>query len=101
MSSSAALTAWFSLVPVFLLTTKAGGVGINLTTASVVILFDPDFNPYNNLQAQDRAYQIGQMRDVNVFKLIMHESVEENMLRTGHTKLALGAVIVGNEAQAT
>ncbi|KAH9948546.1 SNF2 family N-terminal domain-containing protein [Amylocystis lapponica] len=57
-------------ISVFLLSTKAGGMGINLTAASVVIMFDQDFNPHNDKQAQDRAYRIGQKQDVDVVKLI-------------------------------
>jgi len=53
-------------ISVFLLSTKAGGMGINLTAASVVIMFDQDFNPHNDRQAQDRAYRIGQKHDVDV-----------------------------------
>ncbi len=57
-------------ISVFLLSTRAGGMGINLTAASVVILFDQDFNPHNDRQAADRAYRIGQKRDVDIVKLI-------------------------------
>ncbi|KAI0058095.1 hypothetical protein BV25DRAFT_1891862 [Artomyces pyxidatus] len=83
-------------IPVFLLSTKAGGMGINLTAASVVILFDQDFNPHNDKQAQDRAYRIGQKRDVEVVKLITRGSIEEDMLRLGQTKLALDEAVAGD-----
>jgi SWI/SNF-related matrix-associated actin-dependent regulator 1 of chromatin subfamily A len=99
-------------IPCFLLSTKAGGMGINLTAASVVILcvgisfglrclnlpesFDQDFNPHNDKQAQDRAYRIGQKRDVDVVKLITRNSIEEDMLRLGQTKLALDEAVAGN-----
>ena len=63
-------------IPVFLLSTKAGGMGINLTAASVVILFDQDFNPHNDKQAADRAYRIGQTRDVEVIKLVTRGTIE-------------------------
>jgi len=63
-------------IPVFLLSTKAGGMGINLTAASVVILYDQDFNPHNDKQAADRAYRIGQKRDVDVIKLISKGTIE-------------------------
>ncbi|KAI0036959.1 SNF2 family N-terminal domain-containing protein [Vararia minispora EC-137] len=82
-------------IPLFLLSTKAGGMGINLTAASVVILFDQDFNPHNDKQAQDRAYRIGQRRAVDVIKLITRDSIEEDMLRLGQTKLALDAAVAG------
>ncbi|KAF8554163.1 hypothetical protein OG21DRAFT_1497199 [Imleria badia] len=82
-------------IPVFLLSTKAGGMGINLTAASVVIMFDQDFNPHNDRQAQDRAYRIGQKRDVDVVKLITRGTIEEDMLRLGETKLALDEAVAG------
>ncbi|KAJ7072272.1 SNF2 family N-terminal domain-containing protein [Mycena amicta] len=81
---------------VFLLSTKAGGMGINLTAASVVIMFDQDFNPHNDRQAQDRAYRIGQKRDVEVIKLISRGTIEEDMLRLGETKLALDEAVAGD-----
>ncbi|KAF4620842.1 hypothetical protein D9613_000722 [Agrocybe pediades] len=83
-------------IPVFLLSTKAGGMGINLTAASVVIMFDQDFNPHNDRQAQDRAYRIGQKRDVDVVKLISKGTIEEDMLRLGETKLALDEAVAGD-----
>jgi len=83
-------------IPVFLLSTKAGGMGINLTAASVVILFDQDFNPHNDKQAADRAYRIGQKRDVDIVKLISRGTIEEDMLRLGHTKLALDEAVAGD-----
>ncbi|KAH9972417.1 SNF2 family N-terminal domain-containing protein [Lactifluus volemus] len=69
-------------IPCFLLSTKAGGMGINLTSASVVILFDQDFNPHNDKQAQDRAYRIGQKRDVEVTKLALDEADVERKMKT-------------------
>jgi SWI/SNF-related matrix-associated actin-dependent regulator 1 of chromatin subfamily A len=66
-------------IRVFLLSTKAGGMGINLTAASVVILFDQDFNPHNDKQAADRAYRIGQTKDVEVIKLVTRGTIEVNM----------------------
>ncbi|KAI0704996.1 SNF2 family N-terminal domain-containing protein [Cerioporus squamosus] len=86
-------------IPVFLLSTKAGGMGINLTAASVVIMFDQDFNPHNDKQAQDRAYRIGQKRDVDVVKLITKGSIEEDMLALGQMKLALDEAVAGEEAE--
>ncbi|KLO15390.1 hypothetical protein SCHPADRAFT_849585 [Schizopora paradoxa] len=83
-------------IPVFLLSTRAGGMGINLTAASVVILFDQDFNPHNDRQAADRAYRIGQKRDVDIVKLITKGSIEEDMLRLGETKLALDEAVAGD-----
>ncbi len=71
-------------------------MGINLTAASVVIMFDQDFNPHNDRQAQDRAYRIGQKRDVEVVKLISRGTIEEDMLRLGQTKLALDEAVAGD-----
>jgi len=82
-------------LPVFLLSTKAGGMGVNLTSASVVIIFDQDFNPHNDKQAQDRAYRIGQKRDVDVVRLITRGTIEEDMLKLGRTKLALDDAVAG------
>ncbi|KAG6032940.1 hypothetical protein E4U41_007080 [Claviceps citrina] len=62
---------------VFLISTKAGGVGLNITSANKVVIFDPHWNPSYDLQAQDRAYRIGQTRDVEVFRLISLGTVEE------------------------
>lgn len=83
-------------ISVFLLSTRAGGMGINLTAASVVIMFDQDFNPHNDRQAQDRAYRIGQERDVEVIKLITKDTIEEDMLQLGETKLALDEAVAGD-----
>ena len=62
---------------VFLISTKAGGVGLNITSANKVVVADPDWNPAIDLQAQDRAYRIGQARDVEVFRLISAGTIEE------------------------
>jgi len=56
-------------IPVFLLSTRAGGMGINLTAADVCILHDLDFNPFNDLQAEDRCHRIGQKKPVTVIKV--------------------------------
>lgn len=83
-------------ITVFLLSTKAGGMGINLTSASVVVMFDQDFNPHNDRQAQDRAYRIGQKRDVDVVKLITRGTVEEDMLKLSQMKLDLDEAVAGD-----
>ena len=83
-------------ITIFLLSTKAGGMGINLTAASVVVMFDQDFNPHNDRQAQDRAYRIGQKRDVDVVKLITRGTVEEDMLTLGQMKLDLDEAVAGD-----
>jgi SNF2 family DNA or RNA helicase len=62
---------------VFLISTKAGGLGLNITSANKVVIFDPHWNPSYDLQAQDRAYRIGQVRDVDVFRLVSAGTIEE------------------------
>ncbi|KKA30071.1 hypothetical protein TD95_005032 [Thielaviopsis punctulata] len=62
---------------VFLISTRAGGVGLNITSANKVVIVDPHWNPAHDLQAQDRAYRIGQTRDVDVFRLISAGTIEE------------------------
>ncbi|NXU58701.1 SMRCD regulator, partial [Turnix velox] len=74
---------------VFLLSTKAGGLGINLTSANVVILHDIDCNPYNDKQAEDRCHRVGQTREVKVIKLISKGTIEESMLKISQQKLKL------------
>ena len=66
--------------PVFLLSLKAGGVGINLTAADYVILFDPWWNPAVERQAVDRTHRIGQEKPVFVYRIITRESIEEQIL---------------------
>ncbi|XP_005104693.1 SWI/SNF-related matrix-associated actin-dependent regulator of chromatin subfamily A containing DEAD/H box 1A isoform X2 [Aplysia californica] len=74
---------------VFLLSTRAGGLGINLTAANTIILHDIDFNPYNDKQAEDRCHRLGQKREVSIYKLICEDTVDEAMLRCANDKLAL------------
>ncbi|KAM6440184.1 SWI/SNF-related matrix-associated actin-dependent regulator of chromatin subfamily A containing DEAD/H box 1 isoform 1-T3 [Liasis olivaceus] len=74
---------------VFLLSTKAGGLGINLTSANVVILHDIDCNPYNDKQAEDRCHRVGQTREVKVIRLISKGTIEESMLKISQQKLKL------------
>lgn len=62
---------------VFLISTRAGGVGLNITSANKVVIFDPSWNPSHDLQAQDRSYRIGQTRDVEVYRLICAGTIEE------------------------
>ncbi|RPD57040.1 hypothetical protein L227DRAFT_552450 [Lentinus tigrinus ALCF2SS1-6] len=79
---------------IYLLTTRAGGVGINLWSADTVIIFDPDFNPHQDLQAIARAHRYGQKKTVLVFKLMVKESAEERIMQTGKKKLVLDHLIV-------
>lgn len=71
----------------------------DFSAASAVILFDQDFNPHNDKQAQDRAYRIGQKRDVDVVKLITRGTIEEDMLKLGQTKLALDDAVAGDNEE--
>ncbi|KAI8144965.1 SNF2 family N-terminal domain-containing protein [Fennellomyces sp. T-0311] len=82
-------------IDVFLLSTKAGGFGINLTSANNVILYDIDFNPQNDRQAEDRAHRVGQTRDVTVYKLVADNSVEEHILSMANIKLRLDRSVSG------
>ncbi|PPR03483.1 hypothetical protein CVT26_007889 [Gymnopilus dilepis] len=79
---------------IFLLTTRAGGLGINLTTADVVVLYDSDWNPQADLQAMDRAHRIGQTKQVYVFRFITEGSVEERMLERAAQKLRLDQLVI-------
>ncbi|KAH9944195.1 P-loop containing nucleoside triphosphate hydrolase protein [Epithele typhae] len=79
---------------IYLLTTRAGGVGINLWSADTVIVFDPDFNPHQDLQAIARAHRYGQQKTVLVFKFMVKESAEERIMQTGKKKLILDHLIV-------
>ncbi|KAF9277806.1 hypothetical protein BGZ68_008985 [Mortierella alpina] len=74
---------------IFLLSTKAGGFGINLTGANVVIMYDLDFNPHNDKQAEDRAHRVGQTREVQVIKLISKGTIEEQIYQLANLKLKL------------
>lgn len=78
----------------FLLSTRAGGVGINLATADTVIIMDPDFNPHQDIQALSRAHRIGQKKKVLVFQLVTKGSAEEQILQSGRKKMALDQALI-------
>lgn len=78
----------------FLLSTRAGGVGINLATADTVIIMDPDFNPHQDLQALSRAHRIGQKNKVLVFQLMTKDSAEEKIVQIGRKKMALDHALI-------
>ena len=78
----------------FLLSTRAGGVGINLATADTVIVMDPDFNPHQDIQAISRAHRIGQNKKVLCFQLMTRASAEEKIMQIGRKKMALDHVVV-------
>ena len=79
---------------VFLLSTRAGGLGLNLASADTVVIFDSDWNPMMDAQAQDRAHRIGQKNDVRVFRLISTSPVEERILQRATDKLNMNNLIV-------
>ncbi|GAB5585572.1 chromatin remodeling complex Adenosinetriphosphatase [Umbelopsis nana] len=79
---------------IFLLTTRAGGLGINLTTADIVVLFDSDWNPQVDLQAQDRAHRIGQTKQVYVFRFVTENAIEEKVLERAAQKLRLDQLVI-------
>ncbi|KAL9112257.1 MAG: hypothetical protein Q9227_003375 [Pyrenula ochraceoflavens] len=78
----------------FLLSTRAGGVGINLATADTVIIMDPDFNPHQDIQALSRAHRIGQKKKVLVFQIMTRASAEEKIMQIGKRKLAMDHVLI-------
>ena len=89
-----AFNATDSTVFLFLLSTRAGGLGINLQTADVVVLFDSDWNPQADLQAQDRAHRIGQKKEVKVFRFVTVDSIEEKVLERAERKLQMDYAVV-------
>lgn len=78
----------------FLLSTRAGGLGLNLQTADTVILYDSDWNPHQDLQAQDRAHRIGQKNEVRILRLITSNSVEEKILERANFKLDMDGKVI-------
>ncbi|CAI6456659.1 AAC_HP2_G0025790.mRNA.1.CDS.1 [Saccharomyces cerevisiae] len=78
----------------FLLSTRAGGLGLNLQTADTVIIFDTDWNPHQDLQAQDRAHRIGQKNEVRILRLITTDSVEEVILERAMQKLDIDGKVI-------
>lgn len=84
-------------VPVFLISLKAGGVGLNLTGADMVIHYDPWWNQAAQNQATDRAHRIGQTKKVTVYKMIMKDSIEEKIQKLQETKRDLAEQVIGGE----
>ncbi|XP_037948806.1 chromatin-remodeling complex ATPase chain Iswi-like isoform X2 [Teleopsis dalmanni] len=79
---------------IFMLSTRAGGLGINLATADVVIIYDSDWNPQMDLQAMDRAHRIGQKKQVRVFRFITENTVEEKIVERAEVKLRLDKMVL-------
>lgn len=79
---------------IFLLSTRAGGLGLNLQAADTVVIFDSDWNPHQDLQAQDRAHRIGQQNEVRVLRLMTVNSVEERILAAARYKLNMDEKVI-------
>jgi SNF2 family DNA or RNA helicase len=88
-------------VPVFLISLKAGGVGLNLTAADTVIHYDPWWNPAAENQATDRAHRLGQTKAVFVYKLVVAGSIEEKILALQEKKAELAAGILAEDHEGT
>lgn len=84
---------------VFLLTTKVGGLGINLTGASRVIIFDPDWNPSTDIQARERAWRLGQKKEVVIFRLVTQGTIEEKIYQRQIYKQFLSNKVLHNASQ--
>jgi chromodomain-helicase-DNA-binding protein 1 len=78
----------------FLLSTRAGGLGVNLATADTVVIFDSDWNPQNDLQAQARAHRIGQTKQVNIYRLVTQNSIEEDIIERAKRKMILDHLVI-------
>ena len=87
-------------IDVFLLSTRAGGLGINLTSAQVVIIFDSDWNPQNDVQATARAHRIGQTEEVQVYRLVTARTYEAQMFERASKKLGLDQAVFAKENKA-
>ena len=87
-----------SSIPVFLLSLKAGGTGLNLTSADTVMIYDPWWNPAVELQAADRTHRIGQTRPVRSIKLLVRDSIEEKILALQERKREIFDQVVDNPA---
>ncbi|KAL9940421.1 hypothetical protein V8E36_001126 [Tilletia maclaganii] len=79
---------------IFILSTRAGGLGLNLQTADTVIIYDSDWNPHQDLQAQDRAHRIGQKVEVRILRLVMEKSIEETILARAQFKLEIDSKVI-------
>ena len=79
---------------VFLLSTRAGGLGINLATADTVIIYDSDWNPHNDIQAFSRAHRIGQKNKVLIYRFVTQNSVEERVAQVAKRKMMLNHLVI-------
>lgn len=81
-------------IPVFILSTRSGGLGINLTGADTVIFYDSDWNPAMDKQCQDRCHRIGQLRDVHIYRFVSEFTIESNILKKANQKRQLDNVVI-------
>jgi len=81
-------------IPVFILSSRSGGLGINLTGADTVIFYDSDWNPCMDKQCQDRCHRIGQTRDVHIYRFVSEFTIEENIFRKANQKRMLDNVVI-------
>jgi len=79
---------------IFLLSTRAAGIGINLTSADTVIFYDICYNPQVDRQAEDRCHRLGQTKQVNIFKLVVKDSCEEDIIQMAYEKKELNDIIL-------
>ena len=80
----------------YLISTRAGGLGINLASADVVVLYDSSYNPHVDLQAQDRAHRIGQTKQVHVYRIVAESSFEERVLMRARQKMMLDRLVINS-----
>ncbi|CAI5758017.1 unnamed protein product [Candida verbasci] len=81
-------------IPVFILSTRSGGLGINLTGADTVIFYDSDWNPAMDKQCQDRCHRIGQVRDVHIYRFVSEFTIESNIIKKANQKRQLDNVVI-------
>ncbi|GIX61838.1 SWI2/SNF2-containing protein [Babesia caballi] len=86
-------------ITLLLISTKAGGIGLNLTVASTVVLMDQDWNPHNDAQAEDRCHRIGQTQPVEVYKLLCENTIEEYVMQCCQRKLMLDGAFGGKASE--
>ena len=86
-----------SLYNIFLLSTRAAGLGINLTVADTVFIYDSDWNPQSDLQAQDRCHRIGQLNNVVVYRLVLKDTVDQMMVDRAQKKRYLERVVISDK----
>jgi len=84
-------------IPFLFLTTSIGGLGLNLTSADTVVFYEHDWNPFNDLQAMDRAHRLGQKNTVNVFRLIAKSTIEEKVMNYQNFKLYVANTVVSQQ----